>query len=63
MEQKEFETLEKTIEDNEARVFELESIFSGGAADKDGSLKREYSTIKENLEVFYQRWEELASKA
>ena len=60
-EQKEFEALENTIEETEARISELENLFSNGTQDRDGSMQKEYSSLKNNLEKYYERWEELTS--
>ena len=61
-EQKEFEALEKTIEETESKISELEAFFSCGQIDKDGSMTRNYNDLKANLDSFYGRWSELSEK-
>lgn len=58
-EQKEFEALENTIETTELRISELENFFLSGKPDIDGLRQKEYVKLKDDLDKYYQRWEEL----
>lgn len=61
-EQKEFEALEITIGETEEKISQLESFFSSGQPDKDGSATKEYNQLKEKIDEYYLRWNELAEK-
>lgn len=58
-EQREFEALESTIEQTEDKISGLEAFFSTGSADPSGEKTRQYNALKEELEKYYERWEEL----
>lgn len=58
-EQREFEALESTIEQTEDKISDLEAFFSTGSADPSGEKTRQYNALKEELEKYYERWEEL----
>lgn len=60
-EQKEFEALEIKIETTEEEITDLENKFSQGFLDKDGSLQKRYSQLKNTLDAYYERWEELTN--
>ena len=62
-EQREFESLMGTIEELETEKAELESFFSSGQIDTDGSKQKRYREVAESLESGYIRWEELAERA
>ena len=62
-EQREFEMLTQTIEELETEKTELESFFSSGQIDTDGSKQKRYREVTESLESGYIRWEELAERA
>ncbi len=61
-EQREFEQLEADIAKMEGRKNELETLMSGGETDysKLEELNREYKNISQELEIKYERWEQLA---
>lgn len=61
-EQKEYENIEKAIPETEAKIALLEEFFSSGQLDRDGSKQKEYSMLQKQLDEYYMRWEELASK-
>ncbi len=61
-EQKEFEALEASIGETEKKISQLESFFSSGQPDKDGSATREYNQLKTVIDEYYLRWNELAEK-
>ena len=62
-EQREFELLMTTIEELETEKTELESFFSSGQIDTDGSKQKRYREVTDSLESGYIRWEELAERA
>lgn len=62
-EKQELEKLETAIGETEQRIGDIEAVFSSGKPDLDGSLTKEYNSLKEELESNYIRWEELSSKA